>query len=286
MTVWYHKGLHWHDKAKRQLTGSRLGGSNCTCASGASGAYRHTTGHTDVSSDRVRGLTGDTVGGTNLAQVVGALKKIGVTLEGPFYGIALVALWNRLRANQGAVVQGSSIATKGTRWSASSTFQGNHAWYLERGRGWFQSGAYWYPREVRVMDPLMDGRPNQPYPRLKHSQWMPRYIVEKFLRNLSLGDRLLGSGKAYAAFTRDTWPHRHRRYAKYGWAAIPVTRIKMKGGYRVRSSPGGAYVRGTQAGVYFEAWAKVTNGPLKGGSRVWYSNHGGNRWIHSSVRAA
>jgi hypothetical protein len=286
MVIWYHKGLHWHDRHKKQLTGSRLGGMNCTCASGAMGAHRHSIGRISPSSDRVRTLTGDTVGGTNLQQVVYALKKIGVTLSGPYYGMALVTLWSRLRSNHGAVVQGSSIATKGTRWSGSSTFQGNHAWYLARGRGWYQSGSYWYPKEILFGDPLLDGRPAQPYPRLKGFQWIPRYYVEKFLRNLVVGDHLLGADKAYAALTRDTWYHHHPKYTKYGYVSMSPTRIKLKSGYNVRSSPMGTKIKKTVAGYYFEAWGRVDNGPLINGSRRWYCNHEGNRWIHASARAA
>ena len=285
MSTYYATGHHRHDRFIKQLDGSRYQGSNCTCASGAMCAYRHTHGRKVMSGATVRKYTYDTSGGTNLAQVEASLNRLGVNaLYGPFYGMAMSQFYSLLRTtNRGAIVQGASIGTYGTKWSASSTFKGNHAWYVATAKGWARNSAGVYvPAYLLVYDPLADGRTAQPYPRTRSPFWLPRAYFEKFCRYLNIGGRLLGSGKVYVMFTKDTWYHVHLRSGATNMSG--PHNLKVKGGYNIRRTPGGTSVAKTTAGNYFQAWQKVA-GPEYGGSRTWYGSHKGDRWIHSSARA-
>jgi hypothetical protein len=274
---------HLHKKYKTQLTGTALAGSNCTPASGAMGGFTQTNGKRDLSPDTVRKATGDTSGGTNLDQIKFALARLGIAgWWGPYRGMSIQSFWNNLRINhRAAVVQGASSATRGTKYQGSETFGGNHAWAIIQGRGWFKpAGSTQYlPTDLLVGDPLCNGR----RPGIaKGFQWIPRRYVVEFFRRLDIGGRQLGYGKVYALLTKDTWPHYH---LKYGAVTTTPRNVRVKAGYKIRSSPGGKVVRSTTGATGMQVWMVVTDGPLLGGSRKWYGNHEGNRWIHSSARA-
>jgi hypothetical protein len=267
-----------HERFVKQLDGSKLGGLNCTMAAGASFAYRHTLGRVVTSGAALRRLSGDTSGGTTLDQLAYALKRRGVSgFYGPYRGMPIRSFYGMLRAGHGAVVQGASKATKGTRWQASEYFEGNHAWYVSRGRDWFTPTGRGYPipKAVRVFDPLADRRRKGI---AKAPFWLPTYYFERFLALLDLGGYKLGQGKVYALITRNTNPHLH------GVGQLNRVRFRVKPGYNVRETPGGKVVRRTRDGEVFDSWARITNGPAKGGSRVWYRDHSGRRWVHESAR--
>lgn len=264
-----------HEKFVKQLDGSTYGSTNCTMAAGCSLTYRHTHGRIVRTGGQMRAYTGDTVGGTNLNQLHDALTRLGLTgLLGPFRGLAMSTFYARLREGRGAVAQGSARATYGTKWRASFTFRGNHAWYVARGRNWDASGR---PGEVEVYDPLADGRKagiaTSPF-------WLPRSYFEKFCAYLAFGNEILGFGKVYALLSQITIPHRHLRYGGVAFRAS----LAVKPGYNVRSKPGGTVVGTTRTGDHFDAWQKLSTGPSKGGSRVWYGDHSGTRWIHVSAK--
>src|SRR5678816_2451305 len=66
----------------KQLDGSAYAGSNCTCASAAMAADDDSCGAKKPSSALVRLWTGDTSGGTNLAEVDDALNRhLGIDLD-------------------------------------------------------------------------------------------------------------------------------------------------------------------------------------------------------------
>lgn len=263
-----------HERYVKQLDGSRFAGVNCTCASGAMGCFRHSLGGILLNGARVRTLTGDTSGGTNLSQIHFALAREGQYLDGPYYGMSLHTFYQRIR-DRGALVQGSSRATINSRWRASTTFRGNHCWYVAGGRNWDAYG----PKELHVYDPLADGR----RPGIaKAPFWLPRSYFEEFARYLDIGGRVLGPGKVYVLFTRDTRPHFHPHSG--GVALVPMPQaLAVKSGYNIRATPGGAKVARTDAAKPFVAYQRAS-GPLMGGSRVWFGSHNGNRWIHASAR--
>jgi hypothetical protein len=244
---------------------------------GASAAYRHTLGRKLFTAQRLRDLTGDHVGGNTLDQLRAALVRAGVPgFSIPYRGIPTSTLYAWVRAGRGVVVQGSSIATRGTKWQASETFIGNHAWYVFRAVGPFDSAGR--PSFVDVMDPLADGRRKGI---AKSPLRIPRNLFEKFLAYLSFGGyERLGYGRAYALFTGVTIPHRH---ATSGGVYVRG-RFKVKGGYNLRRSPGGKLIRKTKPGEIFDGWQKLSTGPNMGGSRTWYGDHSGTVWIHVSAK--
>lgn len=273
----------WHEKFIKQLDGSRFAGENCTMASAAMGGYRQTLGARILSVAGLRRLSGDTVGGTNLDQAKFALGRAGIVgMYGPFRGISMVSFYHNLKGWRGSLVQGSSAATKGTRYQASTTFSGNHCWYAFRGVNWFKSGSVWLPEYVDVMDPLADGRRRGI---AKSPLRVPRATFEKFCAGLSLGDYRLGRGKVYALFTKVTIPHRHKKYG--GYAVTPVNK-RLKPGYNIRSKPSTAastVLRKSRRDEALGVYQKKTDGPSLGGSRVWYGDHSGTRWVHVSAIA-
>ena len=185
----------------KQLDGSKYAGLNCTCASAAMALDRHTLAQHRTTGAYVRSLTGDTVGGTNLAQIDAALiRRWGVNLD-VHYGLDFATFEARIRSGQGAILQGWEAVTRGTRWSASETFGGNHAWFVNDVN---TSGFL-------VFDPLADGRRDG----IATSPFrIPRLIVREWAGKLNVatsGYRALGLGKVYAAFTKDTEPHVHLR---------------------------------------------------------------------------
>ena len=266
-----------HEHFVKQLTGSRDSTRNCTMAAGASALYRVTNGRKLVTAQKLRDLTGDHVGGNTLDQLRGALAKLG---HGDDFGavrrgLAIGTLYAYLRAGRGAVVQGSSIATRGTRWQGSTTFTGNHAWYVSRGVDFDSAGR---PAYLIVFDPLADGRRAGI---AKSPLKLPRNLFEKFLAYLDFGTERLGYGQAYALVTKVTTTHRH---ATSGGVYVRM-KISVKPGYNVRSRPGGKVLRKTKAEA-FDVWQKLSTGPSVGGSRVWYGDHSGTRWVHASARKA
>jgi hypothetical protein len=263
----------FHERFVKQLDGSRFASVNCTMAAAASLAHRHTLGKRRFTGAKVREATGDYVGGTTLDQARSALMKLGISgLPLVQRGMRLSDFYRALRG-RGSIVQGSAQATYGTRYRASFTFRGNHAWYVARGKGWDAQGR---PAFVLVYDPLADGRAKG----LARSPfWLPRYLFERFCYLLDFGYERLGPGHVYALMSKVTVPHRHVTVpaAVYYRAKLPV-----KAGYRIRRRPGGAIVRASR-GETFDAWQKLSTGPLMGGSRVWYGDHSGTRWVHRSA---
>lgn len=183
----------------KQLDGSRYGGLNCTCASAAMALDRYTIGKERTTGAYVRALTGDTMGGTNLDQVANALKsRWGITLDVE-RGETFDRFYDRIRAGQGAILQGWAGVTKGTKWQASESFSGNHAWYVNDHN---ENGFL-------VYDPLADGRRDGI---ATSPMRIPKSVVQEFAGKLNVaaeGYRALGYGRIYAAFTRDTEPHVH-----------------------------------------------------------------------------
>lgn len=267
----------------KQLDGSRYAGLNCTCAAGAMALDRHTIGAHRTTGAYVRALTGDTSGGTTLAQVKAALSvRWGIQLDLE-YGLSFDAFTERIRSGQGAILQGWEAVTRGTRWQASETFGGNHAWFVNdvNADGFL------------VYDPLADGRRSG----IATSPFrIPASVVREWAGKLDVSDpvepyRALGLGRVYAAFTKDTEPHVHLKFGASRTSPFPDRqRVDVPAGRRanVRSRPtsmSSAYIVDRLAdGAPFVAWQKVTDGARPAGStsRTWYGNHNGTRWVHST----
>lgn len=254
---------------------------NCTPASAAMAIDRATIGRIRVYGGQVRAATGDTSGGTNLTQMQTAVRKWNVSLTVD-YGLPMATFYSRLRAGRGAILQGASSATRNTKYRASFTFGGNHAWWVNEGRGWDRYGR---PSEVLVYDPLADGR----YSGIARSPfWLPRYYMELFASRLQIGTRTLGSGRVYAAFTRDTEPHVHLRFGARVTLPFPDRTRAVQANasavnvYAVPNHRTHDPVARLSVGKLFVAYQLTDQGSSYRGSTRWYGNHNGTRWIHSA----
>lgn len=257
----------------KQLDGSRYAGLNCTCASGAMALDRWTLGQKRATGSYIRFLTGDTVGGTTLAQVRDAINRTWGHELDVEYNLAWDTFSDRIERGQGAILQGWAAVTRGTKWQGSETFGGNHAWFVNNRIG----------DSFVVFDPLADGRRSG----IAHSPLLiPASVVREYAGKLNIatsGYRALGLGKVYAAFTRDTEPHVHLHYGGRRTDPFPDHTTATGGGY-MRTAPkvGSAYrVRPLVKGETFTAY-QYAYGDSFNGSRKWYGNHNGNRWVHSS----
>ena len=270
----------YRPKFVKQLDGSKYAGLNCTCAAGAMALDRDTLGHKTSTGAIIRNWTGDTVGGTRQVQVADAIERAyGVELDVETPILTADAL-RRLDAGQGMMLAGQSAATRGTKWQASETFTGNHQWYdNERRKNSSVAGGY----EHLIYDPLADGR------RAGIAQspmWIPENVVLDFARRLDidgLGTRL-GYGRFYAVFTHDTEPH---LVLRYGGTALKPPQVKTihvpaghKANVRRRPTTEAAIVNRKANGSTFTAYQVTKTGQSLGGSRTWYGNIDGSRWLH------
>ncbi len=256
-----------------QLDGSRYAGLNCNCAAAAMALDRHTLGEHRTTGAYVRALTGDTSGGTNLAQVKDALmRRWNVNLDVE-YGLDFDAFMHRIEAGRGAILQGSCLATKGTTYQESESFAGNHSWFVNSHN---DDGFL-------VFLPLGDAR----RPGITDSpRRIPKSVVYKFagLLDLDGNGHRLGMGRVYAGFTRDTEPHVILRYGARRTMPFP-DRTRASGGGNMRSAPKLAatyVVRALDTGELFIAYQVTDSGEVYKGSPRWYGNQDGNRWVHTS----
>ena len=262
----------------KQLDGSRYAGLNCTCAAAAMAVDRHTIGRIQTTGAYVRALTGDTSGGTTLAQVDAALnRRWGVDLDVE-YGLAFATFIDRLKAGQGAILQGWEAVTRGTKWQASETFGGNHAWFVNQ---------YNSERGLLVYDPLADGRRSGI---AKSPFWIPMAVVREWAGKLDISDpaepyRALGLGRVYAAFTKDTEPHVHLRYGGRRTTPFPDHVVSNGSAGYVRSAPrtDAEYkIRRLKQGETLTMYQVTDSGDSFNGSRRWYGGHDGTSWVHAS----
>lgn len=287
---------HWQPQGpatRCMIGGKAFGWLNCTPTSFAMAMEKATLGRVRMTGCDVRKQTGDLSGGTMLSQCAAVAHKHGVEVEvhagsgvvSPF----TVAIW--LHNGRGVVAQGNTSALINTPFRST---QGgvNHAVYINEGRGWKQTGdGKWYPSEVLVYDPAADGR-KRAYHVDQGPSWWPWSVALAFFAALKpWGDndpRRLGLGKVYCAQFADTEPHVHLRYAgsvRTNPFPRPMTVRPPSGTYQnVRSGPSTSYgiVTKLKSGTPFTAYQQNPKGQLLAGSRVWYGDHDGKRWIHSS----
>lgn len=143
-----------------------------------------------VTGCAVRKATGDTVGGTTLAQNDDALRSLtGVDLD-TRYRLPWADFASKINAGRGAVLQGWYQPIASSKFDAGGGFTGNHAIFVPPGWG--------------AMDPLADGRRAGIYK--YHGEAYPQSLLKAFAGRLNvapIGYSALGDGLVYAAFTRD-----------------------------------------------------------------------------------
>jgi len=262
----------------KQLDGSQFAGVNCTCAAGAMALDRDTLGKKTSTGAIIRNWTGDVVGGTRQQQVADAIKQayhVTLDVQTP---IPFVTAMGRLDKGEGMMLAGQSAATRGTKWSASETFGGNHQWYVNERRK-TATGYEWL-----VYDPLADGR----RPGIAQSpMWIPEHVCLDFARRLDVGGHELGYGHFFAVFTKDTEPHVILKFDGTPTIPFPDHCRGRKGSSdiarRIRPGPGTQYapIQLLNVGQAFTAY-QWANGSTVDGLMRWYGDESGTRWIAAS----
>jgi hypothetical protein len=278
------------------LDGRILGWTNCTPCSVAMGIDRSTYNRHRPNACSVRDDISprDVSGGTNLLQNarVAALYynvHVEVHVGGNYSTPTRVA--TQLYTGRGGAAQGDAGVLIGTPWRSTGGHV-NHCVWCNEGRYWRKNSAGFYiPGEVLVYDPAADGRASGFGRAATSPDWWSWSRFLSFMAHLHpWGDgdsRTLGSGRAYIGFFPDTEPHAHLRY--HGVRTRPFyDRVRSNAPVgqrtRVRSAPstGARVVKTLARGALWLAYQKTTAGTLLAGSRVWYGNHNGDQWIHTS----
>ena len=172
------------------INGYYLGWASCTCYAGAMAASYDRQVKKITTGENIRRRTGDTVGGTTLAQVDTAVRSLtGVDLD-VYYHLPWASFVKEVERGRYAILQGWYAPIADSRFDAGHGFRGNH--------------AVGVPPDWRVQDPLADGRypsvykyVNEPYPKALLRSYAGKLNIA------SSGYRALGDGYVYAAFTKD-----------------------------------------------------------------------------------
>lgn len=286
--------LHEGPATSCVIHGQAIGWKNCTPTSIAMGISKATMHAKNPSPCGIRIETGDTSGGTTLPQCAAvADREHGVKLEvrvganvcSPGYAAGKAA------KGQGFALQGNAGVLVGTS-HRSTRGNVNHCVYANQVRG----GTASVPDEALVFDPAADGRTTSWGKAATSPQWWPWSLVLKFAAALRPASTdggktgaVLGPGKFYAGIFPDTEPHVHLRFVgSVRTSPFPQTlTVKSPTAGRkvnVRSGPSKTYpiVQTLASGTHFAAYQRNAKGQLLSGSRLWYGDHNGKLWIHSS----
>lgn len=248
----------------------------------------------------VRRWTGDTSGGLTVGQMRGPCAHYGVPLAvhtGPEY-LTPGQFARALRERRPIIIQGNTSATLKTTWR--STLSGvNHCIVAVDARGWQANGL---PDEVLIGDPAADGR-KRAYHVDQGPSWWPWRLVLAFAAALhpfgERDSRIVGAGKVwcgvgpsggslyplppvppavtlkYGGVKTNPFPDRTRAVDPPGSARV-----------NVRTRPDrllkGDIVDSLGPNELFTAYQKTSSGVSLAGSKTWYGNKTGNRWVHSS----
>ncbi len=279
------------------INGRALGWVNCTPTSTAMGVRRATLNRKTPTGCDIRRLTGDTSGGTSIAQCAAAAET--------GYGVSVaVMVGDRsatpnevssfLRAGRGLVAQGYTGALLDTPWQTTGGGV-NHAVWVNEGKGWHANTAgVLVPTHVKAFDPAADGRVASWGRADDGPSWWTWAAFKAFcaaLRPWGDGDpRRLGAGRVYAGVFPDTEPHVHLAYGAKRTSPFPDrTVVDVPAGRRARVRSRPDRIRRTDVvdrlpdGAPFVAY-QTTRGakPTGATSDVWFGDHDGRRWIHIS----
>lgn len=273
-----------------RIDGREFGWLDCTPNSIAMLVARSTVGQRTPSGCSIRRATGDRSGGTTLNECVLAAKKLypdddrvqAMTTRVGARVIAPSAAAHELKRGRGMAVQGDAGALVGGDHQ-STNGPVAHCVYVNEGRGWDGD----IPEEVLVYDPAADGRRDMD----EGPSWWKWTELLRFaaaLRPNGPGTPVLGPGKFYAAFGPDTEPHVILRYGGRKTSPFPDrTRAVAAKGRRVNvhSSPdtsSSTVVDTLASGELFVAYQVTTSGVEFRGSRRWYGDQDGRRWVHAA----
>jgi hypothetical protein len=277
------------------IDGKALGWTNCTPTSVAMAISKTTLGAKNPTPCDIRRLTGDTIGGTGLAAVrrrrPRGLRRRG---RGPrrLERLHPEYLAGQLKSGRGAAVQGNTgPAPNGL------PLDGRDRQSLRL----VQRGAGLARRRERPFDPDRRPRLRPRGGRADGEMGQGRDVASVVAVGARQGvhgqSPAVGRagrshprlGKVYCAIYGDTEPHVHLRFTGSArtspfprtlTAHPPVTGRKVN----VRSGPSTRYpiVKTLASGAHFTAYQQNPNGALLAGSRLWYGDHDGRLWVHSS----
>lgn len=190
-----------------QGDGSKYQWLNCNCACAAMALDRDTQGRSKTTGAKVRAITGDTSGGTTLAQVERALNSgwPGVDHLEVRYRYPFTDLMEDVDDGHGVILQGGYRPFHAAGLAGSATFYGNHSVFLnEVILVWVRAGVLDLDRSKgKIFDPLWDGR--RSYIPSKRWRWVDLRLLWSFAGLLDLGNGYrLGAGMTYAGLTRET----------------------------------------------------------------------------------
>lgn len=269
--------------------GNVFAGQNCGVSVDAMSAERATLGRLRLSGADIRERLNDHDGGTNLTQSKAVLARYGVRLDldqpGPFWKLEAA-----IREGRGANTAMYYAPVRDTEFSGSETFGGNHRIWVSEGRGWFQDGrGRWHAEEYHVFDPLADARRKGI---ADGPDWWPRNLLMRSCWRLNVaspGDNYLAlpEGWAYFGLVKDTEPHAQLRFGAERTTPFPdacVTVAPAGKKVNVRRAPNRDQepINERRRGQPWRAWQVTRDGERVDGSRVWYGNQDGTRWIHSA----
>ena len=278
----------------RHPKGSALGGVNCNPTAGAVLVDLTSCGGKRTTGAAVRELTNDTVGGTVLSVVASALRR-GFDVDLDIDTASFDRVTKALQAGRGVSLCGSSSATRGTRFQASETFDGNHQWALTDIRT-VEDGRL----EILVFDPLADGRRRGI---ATSPMWISSSVVREFagmfdLRSKAdkaakLPRRPLGIGRATYGVTEvvacaskkgPTPGVRLRAGASLVNGQAGRDRVVGVAVARIRERPTTTsdIVGRKRAGDTYRAYQRI-RGQRVAGDPIWLGDRTGGRWMHASL---
>jgi hypothetical protein len=276
--------------------GSALRGVNCDPTAAAVLVDFVTCGARTTTGAEVRELTGDFEGGTTIRQVSRAVAKgFGIDLD--VTTASFDRLIRALEHGRGVSLCGSSVATFGTPFQSSPTFKDNHQLALTDIRT-NPDGS----REILVYDPLADKR--KAGVKYRGPAWIPVGIVRTFAGQFDLRSREeraqhkpprpLGMGLATYAVTEVNRCVVVDHHVTVDGVQLRPGAVRVGGDdgkvlevtvpiAKVRDRPHtGADIVGRKVdGDLFRAFQKIRAQNVAG-SRVWFGDRSGTRWMHSS----
>jgi hypothetical protein len=212
---------------------------DCMWASAAMFLDKWTSGSRIVGREKLRKLSGDEEGGSNLSDLRRAFDALGLSLEtspGAGSSIGWPTLLKRLAAGSGAIVLGDygKLPARYGRWDrefwAKTETGDDHAMYFDR-----------YDRRtgrILVMDPLA--------PAGWHGEWIPVSVLKKFAWRTS-------GGALWAAVTPKPQSFQAFEGVAFSSAAVGVDGQGIHASWRIEGAPRGWMYRG--AGVTSEVTA-------------------------------
>lgn len=270
------------------IDGKCLGSVSCSAYGMAMGIDQATYGKVRPTGCSVRRSTGDTTGGLTAPQVARvAEERFGVNVSTRVGSnvAPIKTLVNHLRTGGGVGAQGNTrplLSRPGLRSTGTAI---NHYVHFCSAHG----GTYYEPDEVLVYDPAANGRVAGWGRAAQGPQMWPWEIALAFMGALmpwgedDAQRRTLGAGRAYCNLMER--PDLTLRYGGVPAKPLPDRqRVKtVLGRANVRRRPdridGDDIVDHLPNGALFEAYQVTTTGASVAGSRRWYGNRPGNRWV-------